>query len=107
MKKKAIVKFETRLRYLGNTEVWSPDFVKKLKGYEGIYEIRIRYEQVQYRPLGCLGPNNREFTLLIGALEKDSEFVPKNAPNIAYNRKELIMTNRSLIHEYETFIRQD
>lgn len=107
MKKKAIVKFETRLRYLSNTKVWSPDWVKKLKVYDGLYEIRIRYEQVQYRPLGCFGPNDREFTLLIGALEKNSKFVPKNAPNIALQRKELILKNRSLIHEYEAFIRQD
>ena len=101
VKKKAIVKIERRFSYLSFQQTWDPPLAKKLKGYDDIYEIRIRYESIQFRPLGCFGPSPKAFTLLIGAVEKDHNFIPRNAPEIAVQRRELIYSNRSLIHEYE------
>ena len=45
---------------------------------------------MQYRPLGCYGPDRNEFTLLIGAKEIGSKFEPKDAPNKAMERQRLI-----------------
>lgn len=104
MKTKARVKIETRFRYLSLQQTWEPNFAKKLNGYDDIYEIRIRHEGVQFRPLGCFDPHSRVFTLLIGAVEKDSNFRPRNAPEVAASRRKLISCNRSLIHEYESYI---
>lgn len=70
MKTKARVKIETRFRYLSLQQTWEPNFAKKLNGYDDIYEIRIRHEGVQFRPLGCFDPHSRVFTLLIGAVRK-------------------------------------
>lgn len=101
IKIKAAGKIEARFRYLAFQQSWEPNLAKKLKGYDDIFEIRIRYESIQFRPLGCFGPGANQFSLLIGAIEKGDVFVPKNAPEVAKQRRELIYKNRSLIHEYE------
>jgi len=104
IKTKAIVKIEFRFNYLGFQQAWEPNYAKKIHGYDGIYEIRIRFENVEFRPLGFFGPHPNVFTLLIGAVEKDSNFRPRNAPEVAASRRKLISSNWSLIHEYEPYI---
>jgi len=103
IKTRGIVKIEARLRYLRLVKVWEPHYVKKLSGYEDIFELRVVYQRTQYRPLGCFGPINGVFTLLVGAVEKGGNFYPRNAPDLATQRREDIYTNRRLIHEYEPY----
>ena len=58
-----------------------------------ILKIRVN-GRVALRPLLCRGPVNmagREFTLLLGATEKDRELVPENAVEIAEERRELVI----------------
>jgi hypothetical protein len=68
----------------------------------GIQKIRIK-GNVQLRPMLCKGPinNETEFTLLIGAMERDSCFVPAKADQKAKDRKEIILKNpkRRCSHE--------
>lgn len=65
--------------------------VGMLKGEcKGLLELRIKVNNVQYRPLCYRGPGPREITILIGAVEKGGEFDPKNACETAFNRIELI-----------------
>ena len=73
------------VRYLEATEPkrWTPELIKPLKWHDGIYELRIECLNVEYRPLGCFGPHEKQFTLLIGAIEKDSKFIPLQAPETA------------------------
>lgn len=78
------------IRRLEIIEKWDSKYFKPITGYHGIYEIKIRYKKVQYRPLGCYGPGRKEFTLLIGAKEIGNNFVPKNAPKKAQERCKLI-----------------
>jgi hypothetical protein len=47
-----------------------PKWVSPYKGYPNIMELRFPYRRVQYRPLGYYGPQEKQFTLLIGAIEK-------------------------------------
>lgn len=69
--KKAQAKIDRMILVLQAYEgSWPPQYVSALKGYEGIYELRVVASGVQYRPLGFFGPGDREFTLLIGAVEK-------------------------------------
>jgi hypothetical protein len=42
---------------------------------------------MQYRPLGCHGPGDREITLLIGAIERGGRFEPQSACAIGFARK--------------------
>jgi len=70
-----------------------PDLGPKLlagpvKGYAHIYKIIVN-GRVALRPLLCKGPidNNHEFTLLKGAFERDREWVPPNAREVAVGRR--------------------
>lgn len=80
-------------------------FPEVLTGTEvpGILKLRVK-GNVQLRPMLCKGPINvpREFSLLIGAIEVGGKLKPKNAANIAADRKEEIRNdpdNRRIRHE--------
>ncbi len=54
--------------------------------------------RVAMRPMLCLGPTrdhdgryNQEFTILCGAFEKDSKYIPKNALTLADKRREEVI----------------
>ncbi|MEQ1637813.1 MAG: hypothetical protein ABL903_14105 [Methylococcales bacterium] len=60
----------------------------------GIQKLRVK-GKVQLRPMLCKGPidNEKEYTLLIGAMERDSKLVPDKADQIANERKQTIIKN--------------
>jgi len=68
----------------------------------GILKLRVK-GKVQLRPMLCKGPinNEKEYTLLIGATERDSKFVPDKADQTANQRKKIIIENpnRRCSHE--------
>lgn len=65
-----------------------------IKGHAHIYKLRIN-GRVALRPLLCKGPidNDTEFTLLMGAFEKDRKWVPPNAPRTAEDRRNEVISN--------------
>lgn len=97
---KAQVAIDERIRFLALGNNWHRPYAHQLKGYDGIWEIIIKSENVQYRPLGCFGPGDKVFSLLIGAREKDNKFVPQNAPKTAEKRKKVIYENEGYLNEY-------
>ena len=86
--KKAKVRINTvisRLELMDNLEL---PHARMLRGScDGLIELRIPCDGVQYRPLCCYGPGPNDVTLLIGAIEKGSKFEPKSACAIALERK--------------------
>jgi hypothetical protein len=90
----AQVKIDRRISYLEATRNFEPQYVSALKGYDGIYELRIACSGVQYRPLGFYGPERGEFTILIGAVEKDGKLEPRNAAEVAQKRREEVVADR-------------
>jgi hypothetical protein len=62
----------------------------------GIHKLRIK-GNVQLRPMLCKGPidNEKEFTLLIGAIERDLCLVPNKADEKANERKQIIINNHT------------
>ena len=85
-------RINVRLRMLQTQQHWGRPYSEKLKGkYNQIYEIIITWNKNQYRPLGFFGPNQGDFTLLVGAKEKGSKFEPKKAPAIADDRRKLVL----------------
>ncbi|MGR3174946.1 MAG: type II toxin-antitoxin system RelE/ParE family toxin [Candidatus Scalindua sp.] len=93
-------KIDARIRHLEITKTWGRPYTAKLKGYTDLHEIIVFSGKIQYRPIGCRGPNDREFTILIGAIEKGGNFVPRNAPDTAYARSKSIAKEEHTI-EYE------
>jgi hypothetical protein len=77
-------------------------YIEPLTGYKGLFEIKVFSGRVRYRPIGCYGPNRREFTILKGAIEKDDKFEPKSAPDIADTRSKLINKEKHTIGYWTT-----
>lgn len=102
LSKKARIKIDRRIRYLENIEHFhrEPQYIKQLVGYESIYEIRVVFSGDQYRPLGCYGPEQGQFTLLIGAFEVGDRFDPRNAPEIAVQRRAIILADGSRTYDH-------
>lgn len=69
----------------------------------GIKKLRVK-GNVQLRPLLCNGPINveKEYTLLMGAKEIGSKWVPKSAPTLANTKKQAVINDpndRRIKHE--------
>ena len=88
--KKVEAKIDRRIAYLRAIEHWKRPEFDKLTGYDNLHEIRVVFSGVQYRVIGCYGPGKREFTMLIGAVEKDNKLEPREALKIAVKRSKLI-----------------
>ncbi|MFZ5453623.1 MAG: type II toxin-antitoxin system RelE/ParE family toxin [Thermodesulfobacteriota bacterium] len=79
------------LAYLEGQRSWrNIPYIKKLKDCDDIYEIIITINNIQYRPLGCYGPEKNEFTLLVGASKKGRVWSPKDAISTAMKMAKLI-----------------
>ncbi len=77
---------------------WPPKWISALKGHDNIYELRIPWKNVQYRPLCCYGPDLREITLLVGAIEKNDQ-IPLGLFRTAAERRILILNDRRFVRE--------
>lgn len=64
---------------------------------EGLGEIRFKAADVQHRALGFFSPG-QVFTLVIGAIEKNNRFVPKNACAIGLARRAEIEVDKERAH---------
>ena len=101
------IELEVILRLLRFTrsDLWTRPQFAWLQGdrNDGIGEIILDCRGIPYRPLGCFGPGEDEFTILIGA-RKDRkrrgkvQWNPENAVATAVNRKALL-SGRTL-YEY-------
>ena len=99
---KVKAKIKKRITYLEISELskWVRPYVAKLHGSDDIWEIRVIFANVQYRPLGCFGPKENDFTLLIGAEEKGGRLEPIDAIRIAAERRRLILQDERYTDEY-------
>ena len=102
------VKIERTFAYLATIKdksAWKRPFAAKLQGIKkggNIWEIRINSDRVLYRPLGCFGSKEDEFTLLIGVTEKSKGvFEPRRATDIAVKNCKLIHQDRRYVGEYD------
>src|SRR5258708_13022283 len=95
-------KNNTRILFLRGQKVWPEQYVSALTGWPELIELRVVHANVQYRPLGFYGPGRREFTLVLGAVEKGS--LPNRVLEAAdANRKLILATGRDRIcgHQFD------
>lgn len=99
---KAKAKIDRALLQLAGSRLWVRPGASNLDGYPGIVEIRVRWMNTQYRLLGFRGPQDRQFTLLFPATERDDQFDPPNAPGVALARMEIVLSDwsRTCEHSY-------
>lgn len=94
--------FITRLRYLQGLPAngWDRPYVGQLRREcKGLFEIVLKVNKVQYRPIGYFS-GRMEFTILAFAIEKGSKFEPLNVCEQAFNRKALIEENEERASEF-------
>lgn len=98
----ARARINARIRLLELTdELRFPD-VRILRGEcRGLFELRVKADNVQYRPLGYYGPGRGEVTLLIGAVERGGHFEPPSACRTALDRQALIADGRGSTCEHD------
>lgn len=63
--------------------------------FRHIRKFRVNTPTRALRPMICVGPidNDAEFTFLFGAVERDGELDPVNAPNIADENRLILLRN--------------
>ena len=90
----------TRLLAMEALPRWSEKWATKLASWEGLIELRISFNRVQYRPLGVYQPG-RVFVLLTGAIEKGDEIPRRHLETADRRRKNLMKEpHRVRLHEY-------
>ena len=98
---KAQAKIDVRLMtMIGWVGIWPEGWLSALVGYDDIYEIRVTCANVQYRPLGCYGPEQHQFTLLIGAIEKGGQ-IPKSTLQTAITRRDITRGDRTRVRQHQ------
>lgn len=101
--KKARTDISAFIQYLQIMERLERPYTAMLKGEcKGLFELRIKVENIQYRPIACHGPKRRQITLLAGAIEVGDKFDPRNICELALRRKTLIHEpGRTYEHSFE------
>jgi hypothetical protein len=86
-------KFDTVLEYLvvrRRNEWGRPEFAPLSGKHSGLGELRFDFGKLEYRPIGCFGPNRSDFTILIGATKKGKNYEPRNALDTALERRDFV-----------------
>ena len=95
----AKAKINARLVTLRGFPVFPEQYLSAYNRWNDLYELRIVYSGVQYRPFGFYGPGRREFTLLVGSIEKGR--VPKSALTIADERRKIVIADPSRVRPHD------
>jgi hypothetical protein len=102
LQKTQLAKLNARLDMLENKG--SDLFPQILTGTDtaGIQKLRVR-GKIELRPMVCTGPINhkKEFTLLVGAIEKQGKLEPKKADQIADKRKKEVIKDKTRRIDHE------
>lgn len=92
---KVRAKADKIIRHLEIEREWRRPYFDKFQGHEKLHEIRINCFGNEYRLIGCYGPERKDFTILIGAIEKNiGKYEPRSVLEIAEERIMLIQDKR-------------
>lgn len=97
---KAQARLSAILSNLVNLKIWKYPPYKKLTDCEGLGEIVMEVQNVQYRLIGMWGPAKHEFTFLIGCTHKEDDYDPRDCLMTAVKRKRYIQSNIGELREY-------
>src|SRR5215472_8337648 len=90
-----------RLLQMAGSRSWPGKWVSGYEGYTGIFEARIPWNRVQYRPLFKYSITIRwQIILLNGATEKGGKLVPRSAMDTASNRRQAIVLEPTRVERH-------
>lgn len=67
---------DARILQMEGLAKWPDKWASKYEGVDDLFEMRITFQKVQYRPLWIYGPWRRHCTILVGTIEKGGK-IPK------------------------------
>jgi hypothetical protein len=98
---KARAKINARILFMQAIADWPEQYISAIRGWPKLVELRVVSAGNQYRPLGFYGPGKREFTLVLGAIEKGK--LPKRIWETADENRKIVIADRNRIcrHEFD------
>jgi hypothetical protein len=98
--KSAKAKINARVVSLQGFPLFPEQYFSAYTGWDDLYELRIVCSGVQYRPFGFYGPKQRQFTILLGSVEKGK--VPKSTLKVADERRKIVIADpsRVCLHDF-------
>ena len=98
--KGARAKINARIITLQGFPIFPEQYFSAYKGWDGIFELRVTFGNVQYRPFGFYGPRRKQFCLLVGGIEKGK--IPRSLLTVAETRKKIVVANPSqtCLHDF-------
>lgn len=69
--------------------------------YRALGKLRFKVRNVQHRPLGFFGPDQKTFTLLAWATERDGKFDPPNIRDTALRRMNMVLEDTRRAHAFD------
>jgi hypothetical protein len=95
VRKEAKAKINARLAALRGFPIFPEKYLSAYRGWDDLYELRIEFSGVQYRPFGCYGPQQKQFTILVGSIEKGK--IPQSTLKVADERRKIVFAYPSRI----------
>ena len=90
-----------RLLQMAGSRSWPGKWVSGYEGYTGIFEARIPWNRVQYRPLFMYSITVRwQIILLKGATEKGGRLIPRSAMDTASNHRQVILLEPTRVERH-------
>ena len=97
----AQARIDARLLQMAGMLRWSEKWISKYKTTEKIFELRIPFNKVQYRPLGVYAPG-RKFILVEGAIERGGK-IPARTLARAEKRQKLLAKEPHHVREHRYY----
>ncbi len=97
----AQAQIDARLLQMAGLLRWQEKWISKYKTTEKIYELRIPFNKIQYRPLGVYAPS-RTFILVEGAIERDGK-IPARALARSERRQRLLAKEPHHVREHRIY----
>jgi hypothetical protein len=91
--KLAKAKINARIAALRGFPIFPEQYFSSYKGWDELYELRVGFSGVEYRPIGFYGPERKQFCLLIGGIEKGK--LPRSLLDAAEERRKLVIASPS------------
>jgi hypothetical protein len=95
----ASAKINTRILFMMAMPVWPEQYISAIRGWPDLVELRVVSAGSQYRILGFYGPRRREFTLVLGAIEKGK--LSARVFEVADENRKIVLADTSRIREHK------
>jgi len=95
----AKAKINARIATLSGFPIFPEQYFSAYRGWPQLFELRVVCSGVQYRPLGFYGPLRRQFTLLVGGVEKGK--VPRSLLEVADENRRIVIADPSRVYPHD------